>query len=214
MATNNDPLLSPPGPLVQKVNAALHREPLASVAHAIYWIFALTVVTPTASMFLCLQAVYAVVAWALQWTGVDAHHPQKGGAKKKEMAIVITGCDSGFGKELALVASNAGFVVFAGCLSKDSFAQFKETTVIPLVMDVTKDKDVEAAVQAVQNWIIAKDSNKNESSSRVLHALCNNAGILLPGFVDWNDLSSIQKTMDGTLLETLRVAGVVVVANF
>lgn len=185
--------IQPPGPLLQKLNALLHQEPIASVAHALYWIFALTVMTPMATIFLCAQAVYAVLVWTLGLTGEDKYHP-RALSSEKELAVVITGCDTGFGKELALIAANAGFVVFAGCLSKDSFAQFKDTTIIPIVMDVTKDADVQATVEAVEKWIAAK-----KDKSRVLHALCNNAGILISGFVDWHDLSAVQKTMDGKL---------------
>ena len=193
--------VTPPGPQLQYVNALLHQEPLASVAHAVYWIFVLTVVTPVATIFLCVQAVVAPLVWVLGLTGQDAYNPKKNNSLNKELAVVITGCDTGFGKELALLASNAGFVVFAGCLSSDTFQQFKETTIIPIVMDVTKDSDVQAAAQKVQEWI-AKESGK----SRVLHALCNNAGILVTGFVDWNDLSAVQKTMDGMFLSF--IAGV------
>lgn len=196
---------SPPGPLWQHLNAAVHREPIASVVHALYWIVVLTMITPMATMFLCVQAVYAIVVWALGLSADhNTYHPQKQPNKNGasiEMAIVITGCDSGFGQELALQAAHAGFVVFAGCLSATSFDQFATTDIIPIVMNVTKDDDVREAVERVQKWTQAPDKKM-----RVLHALCNNAGILVPGFVDWNDLSAVQKTMDGTFIAVRGVA--------
>jgi len=180
----------PPGPWLQKLNALLHQEPLASIGSAIVWILILTLATPVASIFLVLQATYNVVLWVLGWNGQDAFNPSK--HKERELAVVITGCDSGFGKELALLASKAGFVVFAGCLSKASFHQFKGTTIIPIIMDVTKDSDVKDSVQTVRKWIASATPGR----PRVLHALCNNAGMSVPGFIDWNELSVTQRIMD------------------
>lgn len=36
-----------------------------------------------------------------------------------EIAVVVTGCDAGFGKDAAFELSKRGFVVFAGCISLD-----------------------------------------------------------------------------------------------
>ena len=181
----------PPGPWLQRLNALLHQEPFASLGYAIFWIFFLTVATPVASIFLVIQAVYNVGLWVLGWTGEGRYDPSK--HEESELAVVITGCDSGFGKELALLSSKAGFVVFAGCLSKESFHQFKGTTIVPITMDVTKDSDVKDAVETVRKWI----ASATPGTPRVLHALCNNAGMSVVGFVDWNELSVTQRIMDG-----------------
>ena len=181
----------PPGPWLQKLNALLHKEPFASIASAIVWSFVFTVAMPVVPIFLLIQALYNVVLWAFGWTGEGMHNPTK--HKERELAVVITGCDSGFGKELAFLASKEGFVVFAGCLSKESFHQFKGMSIVPIVMDVTKDSDVNESVEAVQKWIASATPGR----PRLLHALCNNAGMSIPGFIDWNDVSMTQKIMDG-----------------
>lgn len=173
------------------MNALLHQEPIASLAYAVFWISLLTVATPVASIFLMIQAVYNISLWALGWDGENKFDPSK--HEEREFGVVITGCDSGFGKELALLASRAGFVVFAGCLSEASFEQFKGTQIVPMVMDVTKDTDVNDSVERVRKWIAGATPGR----PRVLHALCNNAGMNVAGFVDWNELTATQKIMDG-----------------
>jgi NAD(P)-dependent dehydrogenase (short-subunit alcohol dehydrogenase family) len=47
---------------------------------------------------------------------------------EEEVAIVITGCDTGFGQELAIRLAMDGFVVFAGCLNESSMEFFRPTS--------------------------------------------------------------------------------------
>lgn len=111
------------------------------------------------------------------------------------------------GKELALWCAEAGFVVFAGCLKKESFTQFdvnkERLRIFPLEMDVTDDTSVTKAVAAVSNWLRSSGSSSSSSDgvqpdpeTRVLHALVNNAGVGVSGFVDWTPLSEYQKGME------------------
>lgn len=184
----------PPGPWLQNLNALLHKEPYASLAHGFYWILFLVFVPPVASIWILVCTVYKILSWSLGWMGDNKYKPSK--HDDTELGVVITGCDSGFGKELALLADSAGFHVFAGCLSKDSFDHFRGTSIAPILMDVTKDEQVNAAVEAVQKWI----AEAPEKKKRVLHALCNNAGIIRPVWVDWMDMKDIEMMMDGMLL--------------
>jgi hypothetical protein len=85
-----------------------------------------------------------------------------------EIGIVITGCDTGFGKELALFCANElGYTVFAGCLHPQiSWPQHQPSNnkaacqsftqhgaVVPIAMDVTDAKQVSNVVRSVQQWI-------------------------------------------------------------
>lgn len=82
--------------------------------------------------------------------------------------IVITGCDSGFGRELALTLYEKGWKVYAGCLSDKGIKELAEKgdgTLIPIKLDVTKQADIDAAVKRVE-----KDNPDG------LFALVNNAG--------------------------------------
>jgi len=188
-------MASPPGPALQGINAALHREPLSMIVYGLYWSLFFLFVTPFTVMFLQIQMIARLLFW---WTGItkEGYYDPVEHADK-ELAIVITGCDSGFGKEIAFWAADKGFIVFAGCLDEKSFAQFAQSpTVIPVHMNVTSDKDVSQAVEKVTTWL--KEATKKK---RVLHALINNAGIGRGGDIDWTDISEFQNVMDGKLLK-------------
>ena len=184
-------MASPPGPVLQKLNAALHREPLSTIVYGLYWCFFFVLVTPFTIMFLQIQLMARLLFW---WTGMTKeNYYDPAEHEDEELAIVITGCDSGFGKEIAFWAAEKGFYVFAGCLNEKSFAQFAQSsTVIPVHMNVTSDKDVSQAVEKVSNWL--KEGTKKK---RALHALINNAGIGRGGEIDWTDVSEFQNVMDG-----------------
>jgi NAD(P)-dependent dehydrogenase (short-subunit alcohol dehydrogenase family) len=118
------------------------------------------------------------------------------------LAVVVTGCDTGFGKEIVFRLVAEGFVVFAGCLKKESKKQYEGLPlVIPMVLDVTSDKQVAQAFASVENWLDDPSAKKK----RLLHALVNNAGMGRAGYIDWVNLSDYQICMDGeySTFETL-----------
>jgi 3-hydroxybutyrate dehydrogenase len=134
--------------------------------------------------------VVKLVSW---YKGRDFYDPKR--HPGKELAVVVTGCDSGFGKEIALWAADAGFVVFAGCLKTESIREFADhANIHAMKMDVTCDQDVGQVVSKVKKWLYDKMAKKQ----RALHGLVNNAGIGIGFEVDWTDMSIYQKVMDGT----------------
>ncbi|KAL3939124.1 MAG: hypothetical protein SGBAC_006104 [Bacillariaceae sp.] len=115
----------------------------------------------------------------------------------EEVAVVITGCDSGFGKEIAFRLAAEGFHVFAGILnpsSKDLF--LGEPLIQPIVLDVTKEKDVQNSYEVVSKWIKEGGGNKNKKKQRCLHALVNNAGLGRFGLIDWNTMDDYEICMN------------------
>jgi NAD(P)-dependent dehydrogenase (short-subunit alcohol dehydrogenase family) len=193
-----------PSPRLQKLNALVHQEPYASLAYSIFWTWFLVAVVPVVAVcILPILAIYRLVAWYQDWWGKDEFNPRSSPyVDTTELAIVITGCDSGFGKELALWAAEAGFVVFAGCLSKDSFDHFKDvksSTIIPMVMNVTSDLDVKIAADLVSKWM-----NEKSKKKRFLHALVNNAGITKVGFFDWLEVDDYRRVMEVNYFGVLR----------
>ncbi|CAF3151820.1 unnamed protein product [Rotaria sp. Silwood2] len=101
--------------------------------------------------------------------------------------VLISGCDTGFGHGLAIELDKQGFNVFAGVLVPDSVALLKDklspkATVFRL--DITKQEDIDAAFELV-----------NEKT-KVLHALVNNAGIGIGGYIDWITLEFMHKIMN------------------
>lgn len=71
--------------------------------------------------------------------------------------VLVTGCDSGFGHQLARRLDQKGFVVFAGCLFPEgsgaqSLAEHGSGNLKVLKLDVTSEADVERAkAEVLQN---------------------------------------------------------------
>lgn len=113
-------------------------------------------------------------------------------------AVLITGCDTGFGYALATRLSRDGFVVFAGCLDSQSegaktLGKLRNVTVLQL--DITKAEQVDAAFESVQQAL----------GSRVLWSVVANAGIRNNGLLEWLTMGSIIKIFDVNVFGTLRV---------
>jgi NAD(P)-dependent dehydrogenase (short-subunit alcohol dehydrogenase family) len=158
---------SPPGPVLQAINRILHRRPVATIVHGLYWTVVLSVAVPVSLWVLVLRTVFLLVMRRPRY--VAALEEQAPGEEvPSEYAVVITGCDSGFGHELAVRAAAAAtsglakgrrrFVVFAGCYSKENVGPESRLfrgidNVHPLLMDVTQDDQVESAVEHVRAWL-------------------------------------------------------------
>ncbi|XP_052760123.1 D-beta-hydroxybutyrate dehydrogenase, mitochondrial-like [Mya arenaria] len=87
-------------------------------------------------------------------------------------AVLITGCDTGFGHQIALRLHNQGFTVFAGCLFPQgdgarAFRDRKCARLQVLHLDVTKDDHVKEALKAIKKKLPANG----------LWAILNNAAI-------------------------------------
>lgn len=108
--------MSPPGPILQKINQLLHREPLETLVHTFYWGIILIFICPFAGLIhLCTFPIKLL--WLANRKNIDV--------SKRELGVLITGCDSGFGSDLAWELQRKGFVIFAGCLTEDGMKQFK-----------------------------------------------------------------------------------------
>ena len=156
----------PPPPQMQQLNALLHQEPYATIAYCGSWAVLLSIGAPLAVIVLALMLPFQLIKHYYWDQRIDMED------KGKELAVVITGCDSGFGKELAFRLAGEGFHVFAGILKPTSkeFFRGQESLIHPLVLDVTKEKDIQTAYETVVNWT-------KEKPSRHLHAIVNNAGL-------------------------------------
>eukprot|EP00980_Cylindrotheca_fusiformis_P018722 scaffold6238_cov106-Cylindrotheca_fusiformis.AAC.8 len=127
-------------------------------------------------------------------------------------AIIITGCDTGFGNKLAFKLASQGFHVFAGVLNEASVGLFQEVKNIhPLILDVTQDSHVEEAYETVNEWLTAAPAavhdgnNNNNKEERYLHAVINNAGIMKPGLVDWVNLKDYEVCMQVNCFGPIRM---------
>ena len=73
-------------------------------------------------------------------------------------AILITGCDSGFGKMLATQLSQREIFIYGGCLTKigvRDLAQLNNPLLRPILMDVTNDDSVKNVFEQVKTELEA-----------------------------------------------------------
>ena len=183
----------PPGPALQWLNTKIHKEPYSSIAYFSFWSSFLIFGTPIAVVVMATNMIFRIFLWATGLSGSQAFSPAK--LSDTEMAIVVTGCDTGFGKEIAFCAAQAGYVVFAGCLDEASLQQFAHAdNIIPVIMNVCKDEDVIQTAASVQQWLKTKT---NGGRQRVLHAVINNAGVGSMAPLDWLDQKSFQRDFEG-----------------
>ncbi|GBM39469.1 17-beta-hydroxysteroid dehydrogenase type 6 [Araneus ventricosus] len=115
-------------------------------------------------------------------------------------AVFITGCDSGFGYQLAKQLDSCGYRVFAGCLFPENggAAELKSgcsDNLSILHVDVTKDESVQKA----------KDYVLKNLGSCDLWALVNNAGIYKGFSVEFSKMSDFQDTLEVNALGQVRV---------
>jgi NAD(P)-dependent dehydrogenase (short-subunit alcohol dehydrogenase family) len=119
------------------------------------------------------------------------HLPQLDTSSK---AVIITGCDTGFGHMTALRLNQDGFFVIACCLNSDSEGAKKLTKTIQrkdrlkvIQVDVTKEKDIVKAKEVVDEILTNDKNNVTE-----LYAIVNNAGILINSGIEWTVAPSVE----------------------
>lgn len=113
-------------------------------------------------------------------------------------AVLITGCDTGFGHVLAKFLARDGFLVFAGCLDANgegAMSLKKLSNVKVLQMDATKDVEIDEAHRMV----------KEELGSHKLWAVVCNAAIMNSGLVEWLTMGSITRIFDVNVFGVVRV---------
>jgi short chain dehydrogenase len=194
-------VVSLPGPILQKINALLHKEPIASIFYGVYWSTVFTISLPLVVVFLQVQMAINVLSWFWANRSKKNFHPSN--KPEYNLAIVITGCDTGFGKDLAVHCADVGYTVFAGCYQYESSKQQYTTIakIIPFPVDVTKDKDVKEGATLVQTWLDeTKIPVQDLGRKRILHAVVNNAGIGTMGETCYSPLEEYQHSMDGMSL--------------
>lgn len=115
-------------------------------------------------------------------------------------AVLITGCDSGFGHHLAKKLDVMGFTVFAGCLCPEgpgaqSLVDESSKRVKILQLDVTNEEHIRSA----------KDFVEANLPEKGLYAVVNNAGISDWGETEWSTAEDFQKIADVNLFGAIRV---------
>lgn len=142
----------------------------------------------------------------------------------KGKAVLITGCDSGFGLELAVRLHSRGMRVFAACLLPDSLGanKLRALSVTPseegkgsvhviAPMDVTSDSQVEDAVKQVTKILAGEgrtDKEEDQGAGRPddddggiaeapqLWALVANAGVIWASELEWGSLEPMRRMLE------------------
>ncbi|CAN8008244.1 unnamed protein product, partial [Ixodes pacificus] len=137
----------------------------------------------------------------------------------KDRAVLITGCDSGFGQELAFRLDRRGFQVFAGCLFPEGEGARKlrengSANVVILPLDVTKDDQIERAVVDVKGKLQGRVSRARAISTPTsslcvflvadLWAVVANAGIIYAAELEWGKMEPLCKMFDVNVFGVVR----------
>jgi NAD(P)-dependent dehydrogenase (short-subunit alcohol dehydrogenase family) len=113
-------------------------------------------------------------------------------------AVVITGASSGIGRTCALSLDTLGFRVFAGVRKSsdgESLRRASSARLTSLFIDVTDEQSIAAAAEEVSR----------EVGDAGLVGLVNNAGIAIPGPLEYLPLVELRRQLEINLVEQLAV---------
>ncbi|XP_077493314.1 retinol dehydrogenase 7-like isoform X1 [Amblyomma americanum] len=145
--------------------------------------------TGTLLMVACASYFLAKLIWGLAFVRL---------VSSEGKAVLITGCDTGFGHLLAKFLARDGFVVFAGCLdakSEGAMSLEKQANIKVLQMDVTKEVDIDDAYRTINA----------ELGTRKLWAVVCNAAMMNSGLIEWMTMDSITRIFDVNVFGVVRV---------
>uniref|UniRef100_A0A8C0PEV6 D-beta-hydroxybutyrate dehydrogenase, mitochondrial n=1 Tax=Canis lupus familiaris TaxID=9615 RepID=A0A8C0PEV6_CANLF len=119
-------------------------------------------------------------------------------------AVLVTGCDSGFGFSLAKHLHSKGFLVFAGCLMKDQGGDgvkeldgLKSDRLRTIQLNVCKGEEVERVVEVVRSSL--------EDPEKGMWGLVNNAGISTFGEVEFTSMETYKEVAEVNLWGTVQM---------
>ncbi|KAF9359204.1 Retinol dehydrogenase 5 [Mortierella sp. AD094] len=114
------------------------------------------------------------------------------------LVVVITGCDTGFGAEIAEdLYQRGGFTIYATCLTDSGVEKYKalqSSRVRAIQLDVTNQDDINRLRAQVE-----------AECPQGVYCVLNNAGIYAGGFFDFASEDSFQKIMDINYMGIVRI---------
>ncbi|KAF0028051.1 D-beta-hydroxybutyrate dehydrogenase, mitochondrial isoform X2 [Scophthalmus maximus] len=154
---------------------------------------------PETSVTECIVVLYLVGVLCLATPRIP-----RGSVQVSGKAVLITGCDSGFGHALAKHLHGLGLTVFAGCLLKHkggegakALEEFNSDRMKVVQLDVCSEEQVNQAVEYIKDNI--------EDSERGLWAVVNNAGVSTFGEVEFTSMDTYRQVSEVNLWGTIRV---------
>jgi len=148
------------------------------------------------SISIAFSVIIGVLVWLLRGLICRSQHEADG------KAVLVTGCDTGIGHEVARHLDALGCTVFAGCQNTASEgAQRLRVEASPRLtlvnMDVSQPKMVDMAVRYIEENL--------PTNCNGLWAVINNAGTCVCGEFDWQTLDQIQTQVSTNILGSLSV---------
>ncbi|KAI4546362.1 hypothetical protein MG293_002917 [Ovis ammon polii] len=139
-------------------------------------------------------AVLVVLYYLLRW-----YRERQVVSHLRDKFVFITGCDSGFGNQLARQLDLRGLKILAGCLTEQGAEQLRNQTsdrLQTVILDVTKTESIAAATE----WV------KERVGDRGLWGLVNNAGIFHShGYAEWVKIETYRDTLRVNLIGVIEV---------
>ena len=104
-------------------------------------------------------------------------------------AVVITGCDSGFGLYMAQKLRKLGYVVVSTCFTSEGCAHLNKQGIHTVQLDLTKPGAYDLVAKTTRKALDATPGAR-------LWAVINNAGVAPMGFLDWLSVDMFRWAMD------------------
>jgi NAD(P)-dependent dehydrogenase (short-subunit alcohol dehydrogenase family) len=112
-------------------------------------------------------------------------------------AVLITGCSSGIGRATALRLAGAGWPVYATARRVESIAELRDAGAKTLALDVTDERSMVAAVEAV------------ERAEGAVGVLINNAGYSQSGAIETVPLQAARRQFETNVFGLVRLTQLV-----
>jgi NAD(P)-dependent dehydrogenase (short-subunit alcohol dehydrogenase family) len=133
----------------------------------------------------------AAVAWGVRYLFASLIKAEN----LKGKTVLITGCDSGFGKATAEQLAAKDMKVLAACLTDKGVETLKSVAnITPFLMDVSKDESVAKGMEFVK-----------QNAPNGLWAVLNNAGLLRGGLLETSSLDDWKLQFEVNVFGMVRV---------
>ncbi len=148
--------------------------------------------------YLCITIISLIISWIISNIIYSCISNKR--VSLENRAVLITGCDTGFGHQLAFKCDKLGFHVFAGVLFPEGVGAKNLVSICSerlkvLKMDVTNYEEVSCVI------------NEIYLSGLELWAVVNNAGVIVSTPIEWGfDGIELSKIFSVNVFGAVRVA--------
>ena len=120
-------------------------------------------------------------------------------AEQQKVAVLITGTSTGIGRACALLLDRSDYQVFAGVRTVEALESLQREasgSLMPVILDITDAEQIAKSVETV---------TKALGPDRGLCGLVNNAGIVVPGPLEFLPIDSLRRQLEVNVIGHLAV---------